>query len=211
MSSGPKDLEHLISRFLDQELTAGEHSRLEETIRSDPEAARLFAQTAELDRRVGAALHAARERAVALLPESRRAARPSLRETGLLQRAGPQPETAPILPVGRRYSARVLLWWLTPGLAASLAGLFLLGSPQRGGPADHSAVNLNGVRAATLFAPPALGDAYVPDSAAAAAPQVRLEETERDWLVIPSLRAGEFLVVEVNRTQIKRVGIQQDF
>ncbi len=235
MSSGSEDLEHLISRFLDREITARERSTLDETIRSDPQAARLFAQTVELDRRVGAALRAARERAAAPPVEPAGAAGLHPPEPGLRPRRGPQRAVAPASVALQRHPARLPIRWLTPGLAcvwhsrprlcdrrlpmrwltlglaASLAGLFLLVPPQRGGPGGRSPGNSEGVRAASLFAPPVLGDAYLPDSAAAAAPQVRLEETERDWLVIPSPQPGEFLVVEVNRTQIRRVGIQQDF
>jgi len=210
-------LEHLISRFLDREITAEERSTLEETIRSDPQAARLFAQTAELDRRIGAVLRAARERAAVPPAEPAGAADPRRPEPGLRLRPGPQRAVAPAR-AGRVWHSRPRLCdrrlpirWLTLGLAASLAGLFLLLPPQRGGPAGRSPGYREGVRVASMFAPPVLGDAYVPDSAAAATPQVRLEETERDWLVIPSPQPGEFLVVEVNRTQIRRVGIQQDF
>jgi anti-sigma factor RsiW len=179
MNRGSKDLEHLISRFLDREIAEDERRALEDTVRGDAQAARLFAQTAELDRRVGAALRSARDRAT-LRPAPWR---------------------------GRRLPVR----WVTVGVAASLAGLFLLVPPDRSRPAGRVPAGFNGARTASLFAAPALGDTYVPDSVVSAPPQVRLEETERDWLVIPGPQPGEFLVVEVKRTQIRKVGIQQDF
>ena len=42
-------------------------------------------------------------------------------------------------------------------------------------------------------------------------PQVRLRDTDRDWIIVPGNRPGEFMVIEVNRVRTRAVAIQNDF
>jgi hypothetical protein len=42
-------------------------------------------------------------------------------------------------------------------------------------------------------------------------PQVRLRNTDRDWLIVPGQRPGEFMVIEVNRVRTRAIAIQNDF
>ncbi|NUQ50549.1 MAG: hypothetical protein HUU27_11630, partial [Phycisphaerae bacterium] len=100
------------------------------------------------------------------------------------------------------------------GLAACLAAAFWLlptsslpvsggGSPTHAGqvlPAGGS-----------WFAPPPLGDTFISESPAGDPPHVRVEDTEREWIVVPGQRAGEYLILEVKRIRAKQVRIERDF
>lgn len=59
--------------------------------------------------------------------------------------------------------------------------------------------------------PPSLGDTLVRTPPGFVRPQIRLGKPQSEWILIPSDRPGEFLVVEVNRVVTKAVHIQRDF
>lgn len=64
---------------------------------------------------------------------------------------------------------------------------------------------------ASWFAPqPTLGDTFAPQTPPDR-PQVLLDQSDRQWIVVPGQRAGEFLVVEVKCVRTRKIPVQGDF
>jgi len=112
-------------------------------------------------------------------------------------------------PLRRR---AVPLWsrvgrWVGVGIAASVALVLWLSpsaSPERGvGERRH---------ASSWFAPiPNPGDTFVDEAKEFERPRTYLDGSQREWIVIPSDRRGEFLIVEVKRSNRCTIQIQRDF
>jgi len=65
---------------------------------------------------------------------------------------------------------------------------------------------------ASWFAPlPTVGDTLVERPEGFDRPQIRVGKPDTNWIVIPSDKPGEFLVIEVNRVLTRTVHIQRDF
>lgn len=150
----------------------------------------------ELNARLG------RDPAAAALFEEHRALDHEIRHA--LRRAvrGSFPHQRP-LPLWERATRLLAI-----AAAACLAATFWLAPPQ-------DAASRQGRAAAqghSWFAsPPTGGDTLIETPRRFIRPQIRVGRPEADWIVIPSERPGEFLVVQVNRVLTKTVHIQQDF
>jgi hypothetical protein len=99
---------------------------------------------------------------------------------------------------------------LTVAAAAGLAAIAWYQpsrtAPQPGGPRVEQA------GFSSWFAPaPAAADVVEPVSPGLERPQVRLQGTQRDWIVIPGDEPGEVLVIEVNRVRTHAMGVHRDF
>lgn len=67
-------------------------------------------------------------------------------------------------------------------------------------------------RRASWFAPPPVaGDIYGPDATPFDRPQVRVDKSDREWIVVPADRPGEFLVIEKRRLKTRTILVQEDF
>lgn len=116
---------------------------------------------------------------------------------------------APRRPPARLYWVR-LGKGLAVAAAASLAAITWLHSTQSTtrtpGPGSRTA------QAASWFAPltPAT-DVVQPVPSAYTRPELRVRGTQRDWIVIPGDRPGEYLVIEVDRVRTHVIGVHQDF
>ncbi len=174
------DLERLISRYLDHEATARERRALERRLRDDPEAARLYRQTREIDDALRLALRGvvAGERAGRTTwPKRRRA----LRAAGLAAAAC----------VG-------LLIWQGP------TGKTNFSPAHRSTPAAAASTS--------WFAPPpTAGDSYVAGDDYEATTATADKPAETRWIVVPSEKPGEYLVIEVNRVPKRAVQLARDF
>lgn len=189
MRTPSENLEHLISRYLDDEAGPEDRRALDAALREDLKAQALFDESVSLERELRAALRAAGRRAGCVYPT-----------------------------VARR---RRLGWGglAALGMAASLAAAFwifpIARQTQNGGQGGtHAGQNTSwgGQNGSSWFAPPpAPGDSFVAEPPAAAAPHIRIEDTEREWIVVPGRRAGEFLIVEVKHIRAQRVRIERDF
>jgi hypothetical protein len=117
---------------------------------------------------------------------------------------------APLLPLRRtvwpRFGQLAAL-----AAAACLAVMVWISPPQRSprpdgrGPARASA---------SWFAPsaavPHLGD-EAELQPVDSRPRVRLRDTNRDWILIPGERPGEYMVIEVERVRTRAIAIHDDF
>lgn len=103
---------------------------------------------------------------------------------------------------------------LAKGLAvAAAAGLAVVAWYQPARPAAApGASHADQAGFSSWFAPPsAPADVIEPVTPALERPQIRLQGTQRDWLVIPGNEPGEFLVIEVNRVRTHAIGVHRDF
>lgn len=93
-------------------------------------------------------------------------------------------------------------------VAACIALLMWLAPPER----SERARPGQPTQASSWFAPPpSWGDTLVESPAAAQRPGIRLDDSSRNWVVIPGEKPGEFLIVEIRRTKTCTIRIQQDF
>lgn len=93
--------------------------------------------------------------------------------------------------------------------AAAIAALFIW---QPGGGLSGDARNTSTAGPSWGFAPaPPPGDSVAPAIEGYHRPQVKLRDTQRDWLVVPGERPGEFLIIEVNHVRTQGVRIHQDY
>ena len=97
--------------------------------------------------------------------------------------------------------------WLA---AAACLALLLWLAPEGRQPARPGATPTRASSAGSWFAPPPAGDTYVEQAELAQGVAERPAETR--WIVVPSGRPGEFLVIEVNRVIPKRAArLARDF
>lgn len=183
MTEPRNDLERLVSRYLDEECSREERKQLEALLQRDRDAEAFFEETAALDREIGRLMRQSLGRSV----------------------------------VVRRPAARWRRTMRFAGLAvAACAGLLL--SPQgwwsifgSGAADDHAAGDHPPARASWFVPPPAGGDIYGADPRPFERAQVRVDRADREWIVVPSDRPGEFLVVEVKRMKTRTIPVQEDF
>lgn len=183
MNEPTHELERLISRFLDAEASAAERRELRTTLKRDPAAEALFEETAALDRELGRAMRRALRRQIVLHPVRR--------SWASLGRAG---------AVAAAACLAVAIWWQAPQRPIS-------------GTANPGQTQLAG---SSWFAPSAAlpaeaGDSLTAMPAAAGVPHQRVRTAQRDWILIPSDRPGEVLVIEVQRTQTRMKAAGRDF
>jgi hypothetical protein len=179
----PSELERLISRHLDNEATDSERRRLDRALDADPRARAYFEESAALDRELHQALRWAGRQAGIVRT---RPARGGLR-LGMVAGLG-------------LAACLAGAFWLLPTSSLPVSGG---GSPTHAGqvlPASGS-----------WFAPPPVGDTFISESSASAPPHIRVEDTQREWIVVPGHRAGEYLILEVKRIRAKQVRIERDF
>ena len=175
------ELERLISRLLDEEATASERRELRSRERSDPNIAALVDEYVTLDREVGRALRKAMGRSV-VLP----------------MRGSAWGRLGQVAAFAAAACLAVAVWLNPPGATTPRS-------------------NKEPTRAMTSwFAPTADRPAELPDAAEEVQlshelPQVRLRDTDSDWIIIPGRRPGEFMVIEVNRVRTRAITIQGDF
>ncbi|MBI5863752.1 MAG: hypothetical protein HZB38_04445 [Planctomycetes bacterium] len=93
------------------------------------------------------------------------------------------------------------------GAAACLAWVFL----NPGGSATSQRPEQGRPMRASWFAPPPAPADTMSDTRGYDRPQVRLDNTESRWIVVPGERPGEFLVVEVKRVKTRTIPVQGDF
>ncbi len=177
MSNPSEQLERLISRYLDDEITPAQQRELNAMLRRDPAAEELFEQSVALDREMRYALR-------------RAAGRPIHRVRRL-----------------RGWERVVQLGGVA---AAACLALVLWLAPQR--PADRVVTDDGTQRAGSWFAPPpSPGDTFLPSAPLSGGPAADSPAAQREWIVIPGQRQGEFLIVEVKRVQPRRIRSQQEF
>ncbi len=93
--------------------------------------------------------------------------------------------------------------------AACLAAMFWFNAGEARPPVSHPRA---ATQAGSWFAAlPTVGDKLVEHPARFDRPQIRVGKPATNWIVIPSERPGEFLVIEVNRVLTRTVHIQRDF
>lgn len=99
--------------------------------------------------------------------------------------------------------------FMTLAVAAGLAAMVTLTPRSR----DGASVSGNDQpQMASWFAPfPGWGDTLSETPPSFERPQVGIKDTDRDWIVIPSEREGEFLVIEIKRIHTLAIRLQQDF
>lgn len=59
--------------------------------------------------------------------------------------------------------------------------------------------------------PPVAQDSFTADTSPFERPRVRIDESDSEWIVVPSDEPGEYLIIQVKRTNSRTVKIQQDF
>jgi hypothetical protein len=98
------------------------------------------------------------------------------------------------------------------GLAAAAAILVWI-SPGHRGPSGQSNWRSGDKPAeASWFAPPpAVGDVLDEDYGRFGRPQVKLEKPERNWIVVPGEKRGEFMVIEIKSSRTRTIPLQEDF
>lgn len=109
-----------------------------------------------------------------------------------------------MVPVLRKPSV-----WREVGLAlaACVAMLVWIQPPQR------ASTNSSGdaSRASWFAPPPTTTDSWTDDTRAVERLGVPMADTNREWIVVPGERPGEFLVIEVNRTRTQLLQLRRDF
>jgi Putative zinc-finger len=95
-------------------------------------------------------------------------------------------------------------------VAAALAAVFLWRTPPQPAGRNEAAA---GMTASTWFieSPALPGDGFSTDSARYDRPVIRQDRSDREWIVVPAARAGEFMVIEVKRVRTRQIPIQDDF
>jgi hypothetical protein len=178
MNPGSTDLEHLISRFLDDEATLADRRLLRAQMRRDPAADALVEEYVTLDREVGRTLRQA------------------------LGRSWASPvRRGPWAWIGR---------FVGTAAAACLVVAFWTSShhqptrPGRGQP-DQAA-------SASWFAPIGPGGPVSASQDGSPRPSVRpATPAQREWILIPGERPGEYMVIEVRRPRTRPTVTQGDY
>lgn len=177
MSPIDPDLDRLISRFLDGEISPEQRRALNRRTRNDPAAAAELESAAALDREVGAAMRRAMGRPAAV------------------RRAAPH-------------------WSSGLFRAGVLAAAACVGAFAWFGPAGHPASGpQQPAMAGSWFVTPSEQqvDVVEPDATPYARPNVRLRDTNREVIVLPSRHAGQLLLIEVDRVRTRPVRIHKDY
>jgi anti-sigma factor RsiW len=122
------------------------------------------------------------------------ALRRALRHTSVRPRALPLWERAARICVVAAAACLAMLFWLRPGGETSVqqAGV-VPGAPS------------------WFASPPTVRDALIESPERFDRPQIRVGQPDINWIVVPSDKPGEFLVIEVNRVLTRTVHIHQDF
>ncbi len=190
-------MERLISRYLDDELRSEERVELHRRMREDAVARALFDEMVALDRAAGEALRAAAGRAL-IRADARAAGR-----TGVAFRR----RWLRVLPAMATAAAASVAWWsMAPAI----------NSADRGGQRTLQARAANGIGTThadgSWFAPiRQMSEYFSPVSPEHERPQVRINQTQRDLLLIPRGVPGEYYLIEVDLTKTQVVKIQRDF
>lgn len=183
MTEPRNDFERLVSRYLDEECSPEERRQLESLLHRDRDAEAFFEETAALDREIG------------------RLMRQSLGRSVVVRRPAARWRRA------MRYSALAVA--ACAGLLLSPQGWWsIFGPPAADEPGESGR---QPARASWFAPPPAGGDIYGPDARPFERAQVRVDKSDREWIVVPSERPGEFLVVEVKRVKTRTIPVQEDF
>lgn len=101
--------------------------------------------------------------------------------------------------------------WQRIGGALSVAAAACLAIAVWTTPAARPADGARGRQASSLFFDSPWADSAETDRPAMERPHIRSHDTERRWIVVPSDRAGEYMLIEVNRVKTRVVGIHQDY
>lgn len=183
MSPEADKLEHLFSREIDGEASAEDRELLAALLKSDARMQALFEEYRSLDRAAGEALR---------------------------QAAGRRPRVVTLGGFWRR-SGRTLLVAAAAGVAA-LLWLQPAEQQHRDGRAGTGPQHAGSVSVPSWFVPSVpRGDVIEPVPTAYERPELRVRGTERNWLLIPGDRPGEFFVIEANRVRTHVIVVQQDF
>ncbi len=175
------ELERLITRYLDREATVRERRELHARMQSDPAVAALVAEAADLDREIGRAMRAALGRPAEATSKPRSLWR-RIGQLGTLAAA----------------AALILAVWTSPLRMAATT--------------DRPLTQQAGVApAGSWFAPVTPRDVVREVNPSYERPQLRLRSTERNWLIIPADRPGEYLLIEMDQIQTQSVLLESDF
>jgi len=116
-------------------------------------------------------------------------------------------------PAGRRPGRSLLR--AAALAAAACIGLLVCLPPRAARHEDASGVRRRAslvAGAASWFAPPPKpADTLERDVEPYAWPQIRLYETDRDWILLPGEGPDEFLVIEINKLRVRAIRVQGEF
>ncbi|MCG3127041.1 MAG: hypothetical protein CHACPFDD_01898 [Phycisphaerae bacterium] len=101
--------------------------------------------------------------------------------------------------------------WQRIGRALSLAAAACLAIAIWTTPAGRQSGDTRSRQASSLFLDSPWADAADTGRPTIERPHIRRNDTERRWIVVPSDRAGEYMLIEVNRVKTRVVGIHQDY
>ncbi len=187
--AAPDELERLITRQLDGELSDAESDRLEACVASDPAAAELQAELHRIDAVAGYALRATLGRDVPTL-------------------LAPEPAPTPAAPSRWRLPRLALL---NVGAAACIA-LLLSSSIRSSAPVDadrgSQPAQASNWQWADLPTPP-LETADVPEQVHQALTGER--HLDRQWLVVPGDTPDEAFLIEITRLRLNAEPVQAEF
>lgn len=111
----------------------------------------------------------------------------------------------------RRIALRRRLARAIPMAVAAAIGFFLLSRPAAT-PGQGTDGGQRPAVAASWFGPaPEVGDSAAEDTSQYNRPQVRLDQADRNWVVVPGAQPGEYLVIEVTQVRTRTIRIQGDF
>jgi len=96
------------------------------------------------------------------------------------------------------------------GMVAAAACLALLLWVSPGGRQRNRTADAGGSRGSWFAPPPVWGDT-LEEREDFERPQVWLDDSERQWIVVPSDAPGEYMVVEIKRVKTRTIRIQKDF
>lgn len=187
-----ENLDRLISRFLDEECSDEERRQLNDELDRDPLARSRFDEYAALDREAGTAL---------------RWVMSSADPVAMTDSAAPQ--------AGRLLSLQRYRPWLhwAAGAAAAVLGLLAwLQPPRPDGAGNGNGIQLGKAGMSSWFAPPPDNpESFLPVPAAYERPQYRIEQTQREWIMIPAETPGQFYLIQVDRRRTHGIALQSEF
>lgn len=178
----PDDVERLVSRFLDEEVSDEERRQLEEFMRRNRDAQPAVDEYFELERETRSALRSA-------FGTSLSARRRAIRWN-----------RAARIGVAAVAASIVLISWqrsLTPSPADA--------------PGSTAAAKAAQPEASWFAPPPQAMDSLAPAPIDGERTQIHIDKSDRNWLVVPGDRPGEFLVIEVKQTKRRTIAVTQDY